>query len=60
MIVDDWWKQAERDLDTAKYLFEGSRFKESSLFCQQAVEKALKALLLKNKGEIIKVHDLVK
>ena len=55
----DWWNQAVRDLDTAEYLFKGKRCKEASLFCQQAVEKGLKTVLLKNKKELIKIHDLV-
>jgi HEPN domain-containing protein len=60
MKKNEWWEQALRDLDTAEYLLEGERYKESSLFCQQAVEKALKAVLLGKGGELIKIHDLVK
>ncbi|MBI2666822.1 HEPN domain-containing protein [Candidatus Woesearchaeota archaeon] len=56
----DWWEQVLRDIETAEYLFEGKRYKECSFFCQQAVEKALKSILLKTKKEIVKVHDLVK
>lgn len=37
-----WFKQALEDLDTAKYLAKVEKHKESSFFCQQAVEKALK------------------
>ena len=58
--IENWWQQAERDLDTANYLFDGKRYKEASFFCQQAAEKALKALLLKKEAKIIKIHDLVK
>jgi len=58
--VKRWWKYAESDLKTAKYLFEGKKFKDSSFYCQQAVEKALKASLLKKNKKIVKIHDLVK
>ena len=58
--VRRWWKYAENDLNTDKYLFEGKKYKEASFYCQQAVEKALKTLILKRNNKIIKVHDLVK
>lgn len=57
--VKGWWNKAKRDLDTAKYLYDGKKYEESSLFCQQAIEKALKALLLKKTGKIRKIHDLI-
>jgi len=60
MKVEDWLTQARRDLSTAKYLLEGRRYKEASLFSQQTAEKSLKALLLKISQEIIKTHDLIK
>ena len=58
--AERWWKYSESDVKTAKYLFEGKKYKDASFYCQQAVEKALKALLLKRGKKIIKVHDLVK
>jgi len=33
-----WVEQAERDLNTAEYLFEGKRYKEASFFSQQSAE----------------------
>lgn len=53
-----WVEHSEKDLDTAEYLFEGKRYNEAAFFCQQSVEKALKALLLHKKGEFPRVHDL--
>ncbi|MBS3119091.1 HEPN domain-containing protein [Candidatus Woesearchaeota archaeon] len=55
-----WWEQAESDFDTAKYLFDGKKYKACSFFCQQAAEKSLKALLINRGEELIKIHDLVK
>lgn len=58
--IKRWWNYAVSDMKTAEYLFEGKKYKDASFYCQQAVEKALKALLLKGNRKIIKVHDLVK
>jgi len=52
-------EKAEEDLDTAMFNFSGRRYKASAFFCQQAAEKALKALLLKRGKGLIKTHDLV-
>ena len=54
-----WWKLAERDLDTAEYNFRGNKYYAAAFFCQQAAEKALKALDLKKSGKIIRTHDLL-
>lgn len=58
--VKKWWKYSESDINTADYLFQGKRYKDASFYCQQAIEKGLKALLLKKGRKIIKIHDLVK
>lgn len=57
--VENWWKQAKKDLDTAKFNYDGRKYKYASFLCQQAAEKALKALLLKKGHKLIKTHDLV-
>ena len=55
-----WWKLAEKDLDAAQYNHEGKKYYVAVFLCEQAVEKALKALWLKEKNaEIPKVHDLL-
>ena len=45
--AENWIKKAEKDLNAAKYNFEGGLFDVASFLCQQAVEKALKALYVK-------------
>jgi len=42
-----WWEQAREDLKTAEVTLAGKRYYACVFFCQQAVEKALKAFLLK-------------
>jgi len=46
-----WWEQAKEDLDTARYNFDGTKYYAAAFFCQQAVEKALKALYIVEKRE---------
>src|SRR3989344_5991502 len=58
--VQNWLEQAQTDLDTAEFLFEGKKHKEASFFAQQAAEKGLKAALIHKTGKLIKIHDLVK
>ncbi len=55
-----WFEQARKDLEVAKKLLEDSYYYASAFFCQQAVEKALKALYLKKKREVPPpTHSLV-
>ena len=58
--IKRWFAQGKEDLDTAVYLFEGGKYKQSSFYSQQTVEKVLKALLLKKTSTLIKIHDLVR
>lgn len=56
----NWWEQAEKDLEKAQWLCTGKHFDGTALYCQQAVEKALKALiLLTTKEKRIEGHSLV-
>lgn len=57
--VKRWIEIADRDLDTASYLYKGKKYEECAFFCQQAVEKFLKAIMIKMKKDIIKTHDLL-
>lgn len=57
--IENWWKQAEADLNSAKNSFNSKDYYVCAFLCQQAVEKALKALLFKKGFELIKTHDLV-
>lgn len=40
----DWLEQAERDLEVARWAFQGSYYEWVCFICQQAAEKALKAV----------------
>jgi len=54
-----WIEQAKADFITAKINFKGKRYYAAILFCEQALEKALKALWLKKiKKEFPYTHDL--
>ena len=46
-----WWEQAKHDLGTAEYNLAGARHDAAIFFCQQAVEKALKALAIHTKKQ---------
>jgi HEPN domain-containing protein len=55
-----WWKQGENDLEKAEVLFKSKNFDGTSFYCQQAVEKTLKALiLLKSKEKNTEGHSLI-
>jgi len=47
----DWMKQAERDLDNAKFEMSGGFYEWACFLSQQAAEKALKAAYQKLGGE---------
>lgn len=57
--IQNWWKQALEDFDSAKVNFNAKKYYLTSFLCQQAVEKALKAFLIKKELKLIKTHDLV-
>ena len=44
-----WWKQAAHDLGTAEHNLTGERYDAAIFYCEQAVEKALKALTIHTK-----------
>lgn len=56
--VKEWLKQAEEELNTAIYLLGGGFFKGACYHAQQAIEKKIKALLLKKGWELAKIHSL--
>ena len=53
-----WLEFADYDLKTARWEVEGEIYTSACYSCQQAAEKALKALLLAKQGVIHKVHSL--
>jgi HEPN domain-containing protein len=44
-----WWTQATHDLGTAEHNLAGERYDAAIFYCEQAVEKALKALTIHTK-----------
>jgi len=59
MSYEEWVKYAEEDLEFAKYSFKIGKYRYTCYFSQQAVEKLLKAFLIKNKIKIPKTHDIL-
>jgi len=58
--IKNWLGQAQNDLRTAEHSLESEDYYASVFWCQQAAEKALKAVYMKLNKNILKVHDLVK
>lgn len=55
-----WWEQAQADLETARVTDAAARHYATSLFAQQAAEKALKALYIEQQGALApRTHDLI-
>jgi len=57
--VKNWLKKAEHDFVTSGVNFQQEIYDASAFFCQQAVEKALKALYIRKFKKLIRTHDLV-
>ena len=58
-IVQEWVKKGDSDLIAAKTLAQQEGLENQTGFhCQQAIEKWLKAYLIKKGEEIRKIHDL--
>jgi len=56
-----WMEQAEYDLETARAMLRSGRYLYVLFCCQQAIEKALKSLIVKKTGELPpRLHDLMK
>ncbi|MBM4401705.1 MAG: HEPN domain-containing protein [Candidatus Cloacimonetes bacterium] len=54
-----WWQQAQADLETAEINWRNKRYYACSFFSQQAVEKALKAIIIaETKKMPPKIHRL--
>jgi HEPN domain-containing protein len=56
--VQDWLKKAERDLHIARIAVKELIYEDACFHAQQAAEKALKALYIKQKNALKKIHDL--
>lgn len=60
-IINNWLGLAEYDLKTAKAMLDARRYLYVAFTCQQAVEKILKALYVKEKDEPPPyTHNLIK
>lgn len=59
--TNEWVEHARYDLETAKTLLETGRYLYVLFCCQQAVEKAVKALIVNQTGEMPpRIHNLPK
>ena len=56
--VQKWLDQSNDDFDGAKFNFNGKKYYIAAFLCQQAVEKAFKALLINKTNKFPKIHDL--
>ena len=59
--IKEWLRFVEMDQNTAHHLFETMHPKPLEIICfhcQQAAEKAIKALFILKEIEVIKIHDL--
>lgn len=54
-----WWEQAQAELAAAKKNIGIGEYSTAVFLCQQATEKALKALYIERKREEARTHDLV-
>lgn len=55
----DWVDRAAEDMIAARILMEDDRcYNVSAFHCQQAIEKALKAFILLNTGDLVDGHNL--
>ncbi len=60
MDKDEWFKQADYDMDTAEFMFSGERYFYSVFMCHLSIEKALKGIYIqKSKNAPPKTHNLL-
>jgi len=60
MDKDEWFKQADYDMDTAEFMFSGERYFYSVFICHLSIEKALKGLYIRKfKDAPPKTHNLL-
>src|SRR5919106_6332121 len=57
---EEWLRQADYDMDTADYMFDGGRYFYAVFMCHLSIEKALKGLYRKKVNqEPPRVHNLI-
>jgi HEPN domain-containing protein len=59
-IVRNWIERASYDLETAKSMLEAERYLYVGFFCQQAIEKLLKAKITQSGTEPPYIHNLIR
>lgn len=59
--VDAWIERAEYDIETARAMLDTGRYLYVLFCCQQAIEKALKAIIAKQTNEMPpRIHALIR
>lgn len=57
--IREWVDRAEYDLESARTMLAGGRYFYVVFCCQQAVEKALKAIIISKTGQLApRIHNL--
>lgn len=60
LITKKWLERAKYDLVSAKIMYDSKRYLYAAFMCQQALEKTFKAILIENKKDIPRIHNLVR
>ena len=60
LITRKWLERARYDLSSAKIMYNSKRYLYAAFMCQQALEKILKAVLIENKRNVPRIHNLVR
>ncbi|MEK6609277.1 MAG: HEPN domain-containing protein [Myxococcota bacterium] len=59
--IEYWLRLAAYDLDTARALFAAGRHLHTAFFCQQAIEKLFKAVIVRRTDSAPpRIHDLIR
>jgi HEPN domain-containing protein len=57
--TEDWVREAEEELESARVLYEHDKYKAACYHSQQAVEKGLKAFIIERGDKPARTHDIV-
>lgn len=60
-VIKFWQDGAEDNLKTAKYLFDGKKYRDCLFFCHLSLEKYLKSKIIEKTGkEPLLIHNLIR
>ena len=59
-VISKWIELADSDFDSAHKLLKGEKYLHAIFFCQQAVEKYLKAFLARKEIQPLPIHNLIR